>query len=144
MNLSRLLGETTDYDKKLFLEEKRPKSWLKSVSAFANGCGGSLLFGISDQDELIGLENAKAVSESISEILKTKMDPIPQVRLDIQSENGREFVILRVAAGQETPYYYSADGNRIAYVRIGNESVPADALTLKRLVLRGTHMSFDS
>ena len=28
--------------KSLHLEEKRPKSWLKSVSAFANGKGGVL------------------------------------------------------------------------------------------------------
>ena len=31
------IGEATEYDKKETLEERRPKSWLKSVSAFANG-----------------------------------------------------------------------------------------------------------
>lgn len=29
---------------------KKPKSWLKSVSAFANGNGGVLIFGIADDD----------------------------------------------------------------------------------------------
>lgn len=43
-----LVGECTAYDFKLMLEEKRPKSWLKSVSAFANGLGGSLFFGVAD------------------------------------------------------------------------------------------------
>ena len=38
---------TTDYDKKRELEVRRPKSWCKSVCAFANGNGGSLIFGIS-------------------------------------------------------------------------------------------------
>ena len=46
----------------------------------------------------------------------------------------QKFVVLRVPSGQETPYYYTGDGNRIAYVRIGNESVPASAVDLKRLV----------
>ena len=50
MNIHNLIGEATAYDKKLQLEVKRPKSWLKSVSAFANGEGGTLVFGISDDD----------------------------------------------------------------------------------------------
>ncbi|MBC5644559.1 hypothetical protein AALM74_01860 [Parabacteroides segnis] len=28
------------------LEERKPKSWVKSISAFANGLGGSLLWGV--------------------------------------------------------------------------------------------------
>ena len=35
MEIEKLIGETTAYDKKLTLEDKKPKSWLKSVSAFA-------------------------------------------------------------------------------------------------------------
>ena len=40
MDIKRLIGEATEYDKKEKLEYKKPKSWLKSVSAFANGMGG--------------------------------------------------------------------------------------------------------
>ena len=52
MGLEKLISECTAYDFKLMLEEKKPKSWLKSVSAFANGLGGSLFFGI-DNDGII-------------------------------------------------------------------------------------------
>ena len=45
MELKALLAECTAYDFKVMLEEKKPKSWLKSVSAFANGLGGSLFGG---------------------------------------------------------------------------------------------------
>ena len=44
MDIKQLIGETTDYDKKLALEEKKPKSWCKSISAFANCFGGKLIF----------------------------------------------------------------------------------------------------
>lgn len=141
MKLSDFIGEATEYDKKEMLEERKPKSWLKSVSAFANGIGGALFFGVSNDEVLVGLDDAKGVSEKISEAIKTKMDPAPQVILNIHAEDGKEFVLLRVSSGQETPY---CDGNRIAYVRIGNESVPASAVDLKRLVLRGSNTSFDS
>ena len=144
MDITDLIGETTEYDKKLLLEEKRPRSWLKSVSAFANGSGGMLIFGVSNDNILAGLENAKTVSEKISEIMKFKMDPVPDFQLEIHRQSGKEFIILRIASGQETPYYYVGDGNHIAYVRIGNESVPADSITLKRLVLHGSNTTFDS
>ena len=36
MDIKQLIGEATDYDKKLALEERKPKSWCKSISAFAN------------------------------------------------------------------------------------------------------------
>ena len=52
MNIKQLIGETSEYDKKLLLEERKPKSWCKSVSAFANSVGGFLIFGVSDDDEL--------------------------------------------------------------------------------------------
>ena len=78
MRLSDFIGEATEYDKKELLEERKPKSWLKSVSAFANGAGGALIFGVSDNEVLVGLEDAKSVSEKISETIKTKMDPVPQ------------------------------------------------------------------
>ena len=49
MNIRDLIGEATEYDKKLELEIKKPKSWCKSVSAFANTLGGKLIFGIADE-----------------------------------------------------------------------------------------------
>lgn len=66
MNIESLKIECTAYDFKLKLEEKRPKSWLKSVSAFANGSGGSLFFGIDDDGTSQGLENIQHVCEAIS------------------------------------------------------------------------------
>lgn len=144
VKIADYIGEATEYDKKELLEERRPRSWLKSVSAFANGIGGALIFGVSDEEELVGLPDAKDISEKISELIKTKMDPIPQIVLEIHSEDEKEFIIVKVSAGQETPYYYTGDGNRLAYVRVGNESIPASAVDLKRLVLRGSNITFDS
>ena len=80
MDICDLIGEATAYDKKQQLEVKRPKSWLKSVSAFANGEGGTLVFGVSDDDQVVGLVDAESDAERISEAIKTKLDPIPSVK----------------------------------------------------------------
>ena len=144
MKLEQLIGEATEYDKKVMLEVKKTKSWLKSVSAFANGVGGVLIFGIADDDSVVGIDDVKKAMEVISEQIKVKMDPTPEVLLKVHLVDGKEIVTLEVYRGEETPYYYVGEGNYTAYVRIGNESVMATATDLKRLVLRGKNRTYDS
>ena len=145
MNMENLIGETTEYDKKAALEVRKPKSWCKSVSAFANTLGGALIFGMADDGQIVGLTEPESDAERISEILKTRMEPIPEFRLRFhKTEDGKVLLILDVFKGEETPYYYSGDGTLEAFVRIGNESVKASATELKRLILRGRNTSYDS
>ena len=96
MKLEQLIGEATEYDKKAMLEIKKPKSWLKSVSAFANGVGGVLIFGIADNDSVVGVDDAKKAMEVISEQIKTKMDPIPEVLLKAHEIDGKKIITLEV------------------------------------------------
>ena len=143
IEIHKLIGEATAYDKKEKLERNKPKSWLKSVSAFANGEGGILVFGITDDDEVVGLENAEEDAESISEAIKTKLDPIPVIDLQFKEVDEKKLIMLRVMSGQETPYYYSGDKQRLAFVRVGNESVVTDRIQLKSLVMKGSGRTFD-
>lgn len=53
-------------------------------------------------------------------------------------------MLAYVEPGNLTPYYYVGDGQQVAYCRSGNESVPASAMKLRELVLKGTHQSYDS
>ncbi|MCF0255807.1 MAG: putative DNA binding domain-containing protein [Bacteroides heparinolyticus] len=143
-NIYTLIGEATVYDKKQMLEVRRPKSWLKSVSAFANGEGGTLIFGISDDDQIVGLADAESDAEKISEEIKSKLDPVPAVNLEPKVIDGKKLVLLHVYPGQEPPYYYIGDKQRLAFVRVGNESVTADRIQLKSLVLKGSGRTYDS
>ena len=59
--IEQLIAEATECDFKVALETKKPKSWLKSVSAFSNGINGTLFFGISDDQKPIGFPFQKAV-----------------------------------------------------------------------------------
>ena len=124
-DIKNLIGESSEYDKKQAVEAKRPKSWLKSVSAFANSFGGKLIFGIADDDSVVGLENAQNDAENISEIIKMHLNPIPEFKLTFEQIDGKTLILLDVYAGNQTPYYYQGDGHLIAYVRVGNESVQA-------------------
>lgn len=121
MEIDKLIAECSAYDFKLMLEEKRPKSWLKSVSAFANGMGGSLIFGVSDNREVIGLTDTQHVMETISFLLRDRMDPLPEVEIIPMILDSKTVIQIKVAAGKYTPYYYVGDGQRVAFVRIGDD-----------------------
>ena len=142
--LNKLIAEATEIDFKIALEVKKPKSWLKSVSAFANGIGGVLLFGVDDDRSIVGLTNAQQDAEAISRLIKERITPLPQFVLRPLQEKGKELLAVEIATGRSTPYYYSADGVKEAYIRVGNESVPAPDYVLNELILKGTNRSFDA
>ena len=144
MELKTLIAECTAYDFKVMLEEKKPKSWLKSVSAFANGLGGSLFFGIDNDGIVKGLNDVQHVCEAISSRIRDYMDPLPEVEMIPHDIDGLHILQLKIKTGHYTPYYYVGDGQRIAFVRIGDESVPATAEQMVRLVLKGSNKTFDS
>ena len=144
MELKTLIAECTAYDFKVMLEEKKPKSWLKSVSAFANGLGGSLFFGIDNDGVVKGLDDVQHVCEAISSRIRDYMDPLPEVEMIPHDLDGLHILQLKVNAGHYTPYYYVGDGQRIAFVRVGDESTPATAEQMVRLVLKGSNKTFDS
>lgn len=145
MKTTDLISECTAYDFKIMLEEKRPKSWLKSVSAFANGLGGSLFIGVDNDGIVKGLDDIQRVCETISNKIRDYMDPLPEVEMiPHKTDEGMNVLQLKVNAGNYTPYYYVGDGQRVAFVRIGDESVPATAEHMVRLVLKGSNKTYDS
>ena len=139
-----LIAECSAYDFKEMLERKKVKSWLKSVSAFANTDGGSLFYRVNDDGVIVGLKNPQADADFISENIKARLDPVPEIQLIPIEHEGYSLLEVKVKAGILTPYYYYQDGTRTAYTRVGNESVECNSQQLLSLVLKGTHMTWDS
>jgi ATP-dependent DNA helicase RecG len=139
-----LIAEATECDFKRELEKKKPKSWLKSVSAFANGIGGRLFFGVNDDNIVVGLADTQTDAEYISAKIKERISPAPEFILTPYVEDGETILALEIQSGRSTPYYYAFDGVREAYIRMGNESVPAPGYILNELILKGSNRTFDA
>ncbi len=142
--IDRWIAEATECDFKVALEIKKPKSWLKSVSAFANGIGGTLFFGIDNDRNVIGLADVQTDAETISRLMKERITPYPNFILAPERQGGKDILVLSVSAGRSTPYYYKADGITEAYIRIGNESVIAPSYVLNQLLLKGMNRTYDA
>ncbi len=136
--------EDTNIDFKEQLEINKPKSWLKSVSAFANTNGGILLFGVRDYDRKpIGIKEPIACADKITELINSRIEPLPRFELNSFSEDGKMFIELKVGDGPKTPYYYVHDGRKEVFIRSGNKSIPAPKHILDNLILKGQNTTFD-
>ncbi len=87
MELNTLIAECTAYDFKVMLEEKKPKSWLKSVSAFANGLGGSLFFGIDNEGTIYAPTDTPNVGDHDGDVSETKLTERQQIILNLIKES---------------------------------------------------------
>lgn len=137
--------EASKADYKEQLEEKKPRSWLKSVSAFANTHGGHLIFGVKNEPRtVVGLADPQAVISKATELIKARIDPAPRYMVQVVEIEGKACVDLEVQNGPTYPYYYAADGVRVAYVRHGDQSLEATTWELNELILKGRNQTFDA
>ena len=139
--------EATYLDYKVSLEKEKPKSWLKSVVAFANTKGGHILFGVSNNDhEPIGLDDAQGTASKISELLTSRVEPpVRYILTPFNSrKEGRLCLDLEVANGPHYPYYYVHEKTREIYVRRGDRSEIATVIEQNNLILKGMNKTYDS
>ena len=121
--IKKYISECTDYDFKLDVEKRKPKSWLKTISAFANSYGGTLLFGIANDRNIIGIDNPQLASDYISEVINKRIKPTPNYILTPIKDDEKVILLVKVYSGNATLYYYDYDGIKEAYIRSGNERI---------------------
>ena len=69
------------------------------MSAFANTDGGSLFYGVNDDGVIVGLENPQADADFISEMIKARLDPVPEVQLIPIEHEGHTLLEVKVKTG---------------------------------------------
>lgn len=111
---------------------------MKTVCAFANGSGGSLLFGITDDYELKGLPEAKASkhTDTLSNLIDAWVEPTPSYSFNILPIEGTLLVVIELIVSAGATLYALAKRNephRI-YVRHHSRSVRARVREIERIV----------
>lgn len=139
-----LLAEVSEYEFKQQVEKRRVKSWLKTVSAFANGIGGSIFFGVDDDTNVVGITDLEQDITFITNKIKERIEPFPLFDVTTHDDAGKIIVRVYVRSGLQTPYYYSADGVKQAYIRAGNQSIVAPSHILSELAMKGLNQTYDS
>ena len=121
----------------LEFKETITNTFLKTVSAFSNYNGGTILFGVDDDGNIKGLSDAKQACLDIENKINDSITPQPNYTLEIQ--NNDQTIKLTVKSGLQKPYLYKSK----AYKRNDTATIEVDTLEFSRLVLDGKNISFE-
>lgn len=122
----------------LEFKQQLSKSYLKTVSAYANYGTGRIIFGIADDGTPVGLADPQDTCLRIEHAINDSIDPVPRFELAIEGDT--RTVTLTVHEGPDKPYLSSGR----AYRRTDTSTVEVSRLEYGRLVLTGEHVSFDA
>ena len=131
-----------------------PKSVLETVSAFANGDGGTILLGLTDRltDPAEGLQpvggfNAQAVHDASVEAIRSKITPRPPADIQIESVDEQHRIVrIDVLPGDPTqkPYYIEAHGMyNGSYQRVGEADIRLTKYEIDRLLENRSQPRYD-
>ena len=121
----------------LEFKETITNTFLKTVSAFSNYNGGTILFGVDDNGNVKGLLDVKQACLDIENKINDSISPQPNYTLEIQ--NNDQTIKLTVKSGLQKPYLYKSK----AYKRNDTATIEVDTLEFSRLVLEGKNISFE-
>ena len=121
----------------LEFKETITNTFLKTVSAFSNYDGGSILFGIDDNGNVKGLPDIKQACLDIENKINDSISPQPNYTLEVQNNN--QTIKLTVKSGIQKPYLYKSK----AYKRNDTVTIEVDTLEFSRLILEGKNIRFE-
>ena len=121
----------------LEFKETITNTFLKTVSAFSNYDGGTILFGVDDDGNIKGLPDVKQACLDIENKINDNITPQPDYTLEIQ--NNDQTIKLTVKSGLQKPYLYKSK----AYKRNDTATIEVDTLEFSRLVLDGKNIRFE-
>lgn len=147
LTLERIYGgETAE------LEFKREppaedKKWIKTAIAFANGAGGTIVFGVDDKTRrIVGVDPARAplLADCIANAASERAAPPLPLRIRIQTLEEKTLVLAEVGRGADTPYHFKGEEPPAGvFVRVGATTRPAEREQVRELLLDGSNRTYD-
>ncbi|MCU0664441.1 MAG: ATP-binding protein [Myxococcota bacterium] len=132
-------GRTLDWKRDL----SSPRPILRTLVAFANTAGGTLIVGRDDDGALCGVPDPKKAADWLANIIADGIAPALFPDIETETVDGKHLVIVRVARWIG-PFHVVADGKeRGTYVRLGATNRHADERTLEELNRQARQQAFD-
>ena len=135
MNLVEILtrpeGKTLEFKRDL----SSPDGVLKSLVAFANTAGGTLLVGVEDRTRNVrGVSDALDVEERIANIVSDSIAPRLLPEIEILPWRRTQVIAIQIHPSAARPHYLKREGAETGtYVRVGSTNRRADAEMLQEL-----------
>lgn len=110
----------------------------KEIVAFANSEGGTIYIGVSDDGEVVGIEDSDKSGLQVSNMVHDNIKPDLSMFVSYRTLNfdGKEVLSIDVERGTNRPYYLANKGLRPEgiYIRHGFSSIPASDSTIRNMI----------
>jgi predicted HTH transcriptional regulator len=129
-----LIEEGEGFEIELKRKVSSPEKIARTLCAFANTRGGTMLFGVDDDGTMVGVDSEKTEIDQIREA--GDFHCVPPVPLHVQfvPYHHRDIIVVSVDESDRKPHAVTGqDGERIVYIRVEDNSVIASKEVIKVL-----------
>lgn len=134
--------------KTLEFKQQLPKGQqiAKTLIAFANSSGGKLIVGVTDDRQLVGIQDdIFELQDKITSMIYELCAPQLAAQIYIENIDGVELLVVEVARGSLFPYYLKSVGrDQGTYIRLGASNRVASPEHIQQLELQRLNISFDA
>lgn len=115
----------------LELKEKYTPNICKEIVSFLNTEGGTVIIGVKDNGEVIGVDKIDETLKKLSDVITTQIEPNPQdeVRTELVFNEGKILIVIHIQKGIKNiycqkKYGYSSNGCTIRIGTTNKEMTP--------------------
>lgn len=139
--LSRHESKTLEFKRDL----SSPEGLVKTIIAFANGAGGTILVGVEDRTRRIrGIQDPTMEAERLQSIIVDRIEPRLVPEIQIVSWRRTHLIAVRVFPSSTRPHYLKKQGlDAGAFVRIGSSTRRADPAQIEEIRRFSRGCTFD-
>ena len=115
------------------------KDLAREIAAFANTGGGTLIIGVDDKSQIIGVRDFKKTEQIITNTLNHNCQPSIQAAISRIKISGQTLVVVEVKEGTTKPY----EANHVVYLRTGSSTRPASREEKQEMYASGIKDDYD-
>ena len=145
MDLTEILrkpeGKTLEFKRDL----SSPAGFLRTVAAFANTAGGTVIIGVADRTrDVRGVGDPLALEERAASLISDSIQPRLLPDLEVIGFRDRQLLAVRVYPSPSRPHFIKRKGRRSGtYVRVGSTNRQADAQLIAEMQRFAIGEAFD-
>lgn len=113
-----------------FQEIVRKEDIAKTLCAFLNAEGGTILIGLKDDGEIIGIDQAEKHEAELKQYLFQSIIPEAPVTVSIEKIGTKKILSVKVWNGSKPPYIF----NGVIFFRRGGKTIKANAAEISKLI----------
>lgn len=110
-DIDTLLDEGEGFQVEFKRKVSSPEKVARTLIAFANTKGGTIVFGVDDDKSVVGIDSEKAEMEMIQTAGSFLSDPPVEMHVDIIPYKGKDVIAVTVEESKMKPHYLVGNAN---------------------------------